>query len=56
MPDPLMDVATGQRPVSERGDGSLEMQNAYPDSRTFEQAVREQNRELAAARTWEVSV
>jgi hypothetical protein len=41
--------------MGERGEGNLEMQNAYPGWRTFEQWAREQNRELAAARTREVS-
>jgi hypothetical protein len=59
MIDPLTNVVTGatsRRPAGDGGEGNLEVQNAYPAWRTYEQRAHEQNRELVSALIQEVSV
>lgn len=59
MTGPLTNVvtdATSRQSAGDGGDGNLEVQNAYPGWRAFEQWAHEQNRELVSARIQEVSV
>lgn len=56
---PLTNVVTGatsRQPAGDGGEGNLEVQNAYPGRRIFEQWADEQNQKLVAARIREVSV
>ena len=56
---PLTNVVTGattRQPAGDGGEGNLEVQNAYPGWRSFEEWAHEQNRELVEARIREVPV
>jgi hypothetical protein len=55
-PTNVVTGATSRQPAGDGGEGNLEVQNAYPGWRTFEQWAHEQNRELVEARIREVSV
>lgn len=59
MTGPLTNVVTGatsMHPAGDGGEGNLEVQNAYPGWRAFEQRAHEQHRQLVSARIQEVSV